>query len=162
MRAQRQEQEQQQEEPNREQRDRKALFETLMSYTGTVIAVTLCILALIFAVYGFVSPDPRDCFAFPGVNEPSRDVFALKKLAYDAGLKDQKGYPLNMGRVFRIWFQWGFFTVLVTLWLSILLFYPAFRKAMGVAADAILVLLGAVSSLNGFFWLILGAVWRFS
>ena len=133
-----------------------------MSYVGTVLAITLCLLALLFGVFGFMNPDPKDCYVFPGIKEPSRDSFALKKIAFDAGLKDQKGYPLNMGHVFRIWFKWGFFTVLATLLLCIMLFYPAFRRACGSCADALLVMLGAISGLNGVFWLILGAVWRFS
>ena len=67
-----------------------------------------------------------------------------------------------MGRVYRIWFQWGFFTMLATLWLSVMLFYPVFRRSLGRLADAILVIVGAVSVINGIFWLILGSVWRFS
>jgi len=140
-----------------------------MTYIGTVLAIVMMSLTILFAYYGFMNTDPKDCFYFPGLNEPSRDAYMLKKAAVDADLKDEKGYPLNMARVFKIWFQWGFFTVFASLWLSILLFYPIFRGRMGkifdskgVCFDMFLVIVGAVSALNGIFWLILGGVWRFS
>ena len=43
-----------------------------------------------------------------------------------------------------------------------MLFYPAFRWWLGSLADAMIFQLGTCAAFNGVFWLLLGAVWRFS
>ena len=70
-------------------------------------------------IFGFLNPDPKNCYYYPGVDIPERDPLVLKTTALEMNLKLLNGYPVNMAHVYRLWFQWGFISFTSLLGFSI-------------------------------------------
>ena len=67
-----------------------------------------------------------------------------------------------MTSLLRIWFQWGFLSVMASLWLAVFLLFLDTRKLLGKFRDVILIFFAISVCGNLLAWLILGALWRFS
>ena len=81
--------------------------------------VFLCTFTGLFFYYGFLSPDPSDCFYIKGVEAPERVRSNIIGVASLSNIKVSQGYPLNMARTFRVWFITGFFGLAILLGLQI-------------------------------------------
>ena len=86
----------------------------------------------------------------------------LLKAAKDLHLPEKQGYPVNMGHIFRTWFQWGFFTMVMQIWIGAMLMFSNPMNLLGRYASTILIFFGIVSFINSAWWVVLGAIWRFS
>ena len=115
---------------------------------------------MLFFFFGFMNPDSKDCYYYPGVKLPERDPLVLKTTALEMGLKELKGYPVNMGHVYRIWFMWGFFSMIGSLFLALCLKY--LKPYLGNFKNPSLIFFTFTLVLNSVAWLALGIVWRFA
>ena len=59
-------------------------------------------------VYGYGGPDATHGFYIAGVDTPSLTIKGAIILANDIGVPVKDGYPVDMAKVFRAWFTWGF------------------------------------------------------
>lgn len=67
-----------------------------------------------------------------------------------------------MAAVFRIWFKWGFVTLLASLWLAVLLLYLNTRQLLGNFREVIIGFFVFAVCSNSLAWLVMGGLWRFS
>lgn len=85
------------------------------------------------------------------------------KKAMEIGVpkKVGKGYPVNMAHLYRLWFQWGFLTFVLSAALMISVLFLDMKKWLGKLRDFTLLSSMLVISCNGVIWLVLGGIWRF-
>ena len=71
------------------------------------------------------------------------------------------GYPANIARIFRVWFQWGFLNLLAAS--LILIAYSSFNitRSLGKYATPAISCFCCMMTGNLLTWLTLGAIWRF-
>ena len=80
--------------------------------------------------------------------------------AAELGVDVPQGYPIEMSRVFRAWFIWGFWAGATVIALSTLLtpLYIWQRKTWNIVAG----IMWTLFWLQNVAWIVLGAIWRFS
>ena len=59
---------------------------------------------VLFGIFGFMNPDQKNCWYYPGLDSPRKDPTGMTQYALSMGLKYRKGYPLNMANIYHIWF----------------------------------------------------------
>ena len=134
-----------------------AVFTDSVYLIGVVIILSL---SVFYFIFGFVNPDPKDCFYYPGIDVPERDPLLLQTTAISMNLKQLKGYPVNIAHIYRLWFIWGFFSLAGSLALLFLLKLGS--DLLGKFKTAIMIFFAVTVALNVIAWLILGGIWRFS
>mmetsp|Transcript_45828 Transcript_45828/g.60715 ORF Transcript_45828/g.60715 Transcript_45828/m.60715 type:complete len:165 (-) Transcript_45828:316-810(-) len=76
------------------------------------------------------------------------------------GIDVPEGYPVEMHKIFRAWFIWGFWSKVYLIVTTIL--FTSLNKWIGSVSSV----LGGISCglymTNGLVWLIFGAIWRYS
>ena len=110
------------------------VYELHVSVTVTLIVISLTVYSIVLAIFAFRNPDPKSCYFFPGLDQPSRDQDLLLKTAleqldvhtYTKLVK--QGYPLNMANVFRKWFQWGFYSISIPMVLVAVTYLTNIRR----------------------------------
>ena len=83
-------------------------------------------------------------------------------MAERLNIKVSRGYPLNMAKIFRIWFISGFFGLLLWVGLAIPLWQVNLWKIKNKVDQGLLFLLHCCMTVMITIWLLLGGFWRFS
>ena len=71
-----------------------------------------------------------------------------------------EGYPVDMGRVFRIWYTWGFWANAVAIVGAVATFIISAKNAYASKIVYGCTTIGFL--VNYFVWIAIGTVWRFS
>lgn len=71
-------------------------------------AVLYLVFFVYLGVYGFGNPDPDHAYFIDGVGKPALTREAALALATEQSVEVRRGYPVDMGHMFRTWFLWGF------------------------------------------------------
>jgi len=98
--------------------------------TVSAALIGYAILVSLLAMYGFQNPDPEQCFYVNGLDTTSTTRLAAEALAKEKSIAVMHGYPVDMGRLFRSWFIWGFECNMIALTLH-LIFVPMFFLSRG-------------------------------
>lgn len=76
-------------------------FSILCSILGLIITVLL-------GYYAYKNPDPKSCWVVQDLHASALSKEAIVKKAEDMGIEVTPGFPLEMGKLYRTWFAWGF------------------------------------------------------
>ena len=74
-----------------------------IAVTGVLIGAYLFFTIYLF-IYGYGRPDPNACYFVSGLDQPEKTRDAAIEAAKAANIEVKKGYPINMGHLFRVWF----------------------------------------------------------
>ena len=96
-----------------------------IAVTGVCAGVYLFFTVYLF-IYGYGRPDPNACYFVSGLDQPEKTRDAAIEAAKAANIEVKKGYPINMGHLFRVWFIWGFWSQV--FFISITTIYVVLRK----------------------------------
>lgn len=84
--------------------ERKVWSIVALSIFGTLyLTFFICL-----GVYGYGGPDQTHAFYITGVDTPAITIKGVTTLATELGIPVKDGYPIDMAKVFRAWFAWGF------------------------------------------------------
>ncbi len=119
------------------------------------VTLTIC-----FARYTFKNPDPDNCWVVRDLDGTAKTRDAVLKKAKSFSVDITEGYPVDMGRVFRIWFSWGFWANALAIVGAVTTFILSAKNQY--AAKVTMSCTSLVFLLNFFVWLAIGTVWRFS
>lgn len=129
-----------------------------------------CGLSIFFLVIGlgyfaFLNSDPSTCYYLPGLNTPATRKDDLLQMAKALAIPIKEGYPVEMARVFRIWFVWGFWTTFAPSALYLVLAVMQWSLNRQVFVDIMAVarrVLCGLLTTGIIAWGVVGALWRFS
>jgi len=76
------------------------------------------------------------------------------------GIDVSDGYPVEMHKVFRFWFTWGFWAKIYLIVIAIV--FGNFSKYLGSAGDILGTISCGLYCVNGLIWMCVGAFWRYS
>jgi len=134
-----------------------------VSVSGGTFAVLYLTFVICEGVYGYGGPDAKHAFYIEGLDTPALSLKGSVILANDLKIDVKEGYPVDMAKVFRAWFLWGFWGSIVQI-LIVLTFVPIFT----LIKDNIKVKAIVFASVQGLaccstiLWFIMGLFWRFS
>ena len=113
-------------------------------------------------VYGFGGPDPVHAFYIPGVDTPAITLKGSVTLANDLQVTIKDGYPVDMAKVFRAWFAWGFWGSFIQICI-VGAYVPLtlYTKENPVKRMAFLSAQG-LATCSTVFWYLMGWFWRYS
>ena len=145
-------------------------FATANEDRKVITAVSLGVLGILYfvfviceGVYGFGGPDARHAFYVEGMDAPAATKKEAVSMAVDRNIEIRDGFPVDMAKVFRAWFLWGFWGSIVQI-LIILAFIPLFilvQRATLIKrfAFASIQLMACCSTT---LWFFMGFFWRYS
>lgn len=121
------------------------------------------ILTAVLYKYGFAGFDPKNCYFVSGLDVPALTREAAVTAAEAADVTVSKGYPINMGHMFRVWFKWGFWSCVVTIVISATAtpmhaYMPSKRSFL----NPFFAILAGIGFCNAAAWFLLGLFWRLS
>ena len=127
--------------------------------TLTVIAIYTTV-TVYLGIFGYNNPDPGSCWVVRDLDSAGKTRAAVLQKATAMAVDVTDGYPIDMHKVFRAWFRWGFWSQLALVFGLIL---------SGLIANCYKLMAGVLSSLtcgvyivNGLMWVVFGTIWRFS
>eukprot|EP00353_Schmidingerella_taraikaensis_P019363 CAMPEP_0185609554 /NCGR_PEP_ID=MMETSP0436-20130131/9824_1 /TAXON_ID=626734 ORGANISM="Favella taraikaensis, Strain Fe Narragansett Bay" /NCGR_SAMPLE_ID=MMETSP0436 /ASSEMBLY_ACC=CAM_ASM_000390 /LENGTH=118 /DNA_ID=CAMNT_0028241989 /DNA_START=251 /DNA_END=603 /DNA_ORIENTATION=- len=89
------------------------------------LAIAFTIFIIHLGVYGYVNPDPEHAYYVDGIEQTAIARNVAEQLAKDKGVEVRHGYPVDIARLFRSWFVWGFWSHILFLVIQII-FLPLF------------------------------------
>lgn len=132
---------------------------------GLISTLSLAYLAFTayLAKYGFAGTDPEKCFFVSGLDVPALTREDAITAAEAADVTISKGYPINMGHMFRVWFKWGFWSCVATIAITALAtpmhaYMPSKRSCL----NPFFAILAGIGFCNAAAWFLLGLFWRLS
>mmetsp|Transcript_25131 Transcript_25131/g.29494 ORF Transcript_25131/g.29494 Transcript_25131/m.29494 type:complete len:311 (+) Transcript_25131:50-982(+) len=135
--------------------------------TASVSAGIFLVLYLVFVVcegiYGYSGPDMKTAWYIDGVDTPSLSRKGAITMATEREIPIKEGYPVDMAKLFRTWFLWGFWGSIMQM-LIVCVFVPLFimhRQGLRVKSIVFISVQG-VQCCSTVMWFILGFFWRFS
>jgi len=141
--------------------ERQKKQQKIITMVCAIFSLTIFVLLTIFfARYTFKNPDPSSCWVVRDVDSSARTRAGVLKKADDLGIDVTEGYPVDMGRVFGIWFAWGFWSNVVAILGAITTFVLTSKNAYAAKVVQAVTSLGYL--VNWFVWLAIGTIWRFS
>ena len=126
-------------------------------------AVLYLVFFVYLGVYGFGNPDPDHAYFIDGVGKPALTREAALALATEQSVEVRRGYPVDMGHMFRSWFLWGFWASAfnIALIMTLVLLCHLCKARQGQIGCIGLVIC-AFTCCNTASWFLLGFFWRFS
>ena len=114
-------------------------------------------------MYGYGGPDSKHAFYIDGVDTPAMTKKGAITIATERKIEIKDGYPVDMGKLFRSWFLWGFWGSIVQI-LIICVFVPVYVLLKAPLRTKTIVFIGvqSVQCINTVLWFCLGFFWRFS
>mmetsp|Transcript_43837 Transcript_43837/g.58103 ORF Transcript_43837/g.58103 Transcript_43837/m.58103 type:complete len:172 (+) Transcript_43837:251-766(+) len=127
------------------------------------LAIAFTIFIIHLGVYGYVNPDPEHAYYVDGIEQTAIARNVAEQLAKDKGVEVRHGYPVDIARLFRSWFVWGFWSHILFLVIQII-FLPLFlvQTTTQTIYKVIYSLLTGVKCCNFVAWFLMGFFWRFS
>ena len=136
--------------------------------TNAVSTVGMIICGAFFAVvtvflyyYAFRNPDPKSCWVVRDLDSAALTKDAIVKKAGDMGVEVTPGFPIEMSKLYRTWFAWGFWANVISTGASILswVVQVTCSEKLGLIGKAVF---GCGYCINMIVWMSFGIVWRFS
>lgn len=155
---------------------KKSFFEQFMHYvtasrqrliTIGVSTGILLVLYLVFVicmgVYGYGGPDMKNAWYIDGVDTPALTKKGAITIATERKIEVKDGYPVDMAKLFRTWFLWGFWGSIIQI-LIVCVFVPVYVLLKAPLRTKTIVFAGVqgVQCLSTVLWFVLGFFWRFS
>ena len=85
-------------------------------------AVMTIMLLTALGYFSFANPDPSTTWYLPGLDAPALNKDDLLSMASSLQIEIEPEYPVNMARIYNIWYVWGFWTVAVPTVLFVMVF----------------------------------------
>mmetsp|Transcript_34 Transcript_34/g.57 ORF Transcript_34/g.57 Transcript_34/m.57 type:complete len:172 (+) Transcript_34:284-799(+) len=128
-----------------------------------IIVILFSLLIIYLGVYGYANPDPEHCYYVEGLDTTAITKPGAEQLAKDKNVELRHGYPVDIARLFRSWFVWGFWSHILFLVIQIV-FVPLFlvQTTTQTMYKVIYSLLTGVKCCNFVAWFLMGFFWRFS
>ena len=126
-------------------------MEIIILGISSLLTILLSVYLFIFAYY---NPDPDNCWVADQVN-----TAALSRKDAIASAKAHGPYPMDMHRVFSIWFTWGFWANAVFIGALIV---SSVLVSLKVKANALIATSVVAYNMNLIVWLVIGYTWRYS
>lgn len=127
---------------------------------GVIVAAGFGIVTVYLGMYTFNNPDADECWVIRDLDVTARSRTEVIDLANSLDVDIIDGYPIEMHRIFKVWFVWGFYGHAAALVLG------AISAIVGIFAANIGMIIatitGALYFLNACAWVAVGFVWRFS
>mgnify|MGYP007023081433 CR=1 FL=1 len=124
--------------------------------TGVMATVTVYL-----GIYAYKNPDPKACWVVRDLHTSGLTKSDVIARSNAMGIDIVDGYPMEMHKVYVVWFLWGFWANVAILALNVLLMPLGFMKKERTG-----MILGSVFCgfycINTFVWLAFGGIWRFS
>ena len=79
---------------------------------GSCIIVLMLTIVIYLGIYAFDNPDPTDCWYIDGLPQTFLSEYEARQAALQQKLEIPDHEPINVHRVFVIWFTWGFWTII--------------------------------------------------
>ena len=80
----------------------------------TIVVVATATLGVYLGMYGYGNSDPEHCYFILGLKDTVRaSEEEIKELAGEQGVSISRGYPLDIAWLFRTYFQWGFWNIVI-------------------------------------------------
>jgi len=117
-------------------------------------------ITIYLGIYAFSNPDSKSCWVVHDLESPMPTKEGAKMKADAMGIDVSEGYPVEMNKLFRTWFTWGFWSKIYLMVTSIL--FGSLGKYCVNASDFLGKISCGLYMLNGFVWIVFGAIWRYS
>lgn len=128
--------------------------------TGVLTIGLLATITVYLGLYGYKNPDPQACWVVRDLHTSSTTRNDVVSRANAMGIDILEGYPIEMHKVYVVWFLWGFWAHVATIVLALIVIPVILKK------ENLRFALGSCScclySVNMFVWLAFGGIWRFS
>ena len=136
----------------------------IVSYAGICVCSSFYLLFLLYlGNYGFGSPDPRHCYYIDGLDLVEKSKEEIISVAEDKDVPVTKGYPIDMGHLFRSWYLWAFWSCIFNLvTFGTILFLYIYRKDLRHILRLVAGSITFIVVCNNMLWYSLGSIWRFS
>ena len=141
-------------------KDNKPLWMTMACVAILTVGTFLTVLVFL-GIYSYGNPDPNSCWVIKDMENTERTREAVIASATALGVEISEGYPMEIHRVFKTWFRWGFWASLVFLMLCCIIGPITAKTGSKVGMMLGWVNMGLFTS-NSLVWIAFGAIWRFS
>lgn len=126
----------------------------------TFIVFIFGLITILLAVYGYKNPDSEECWVVLGLDAPAPSKTAIEIKAATMGVPITEGYPVNMAKVYRTWFIWGFWSKIYLVVMA--LFFGGLSNFLGKFGQIVGNIACGLYAVHGLVWIVVGAVWRYS
>jgi len=128
--------------------------------TGVVALGLSATITVYLGIYGYKNPDPKACWVVRDLHTSGTTRNDVISRANAMGIDIVDGYPVEMHKVYVVWFLWGFWAhiamiVLLAIFIPICIKKESARVGLGSISCCLF-------SANMFIWLAFGSIWRFS
>ena len=113
-------------------KDNKPLWMTL-AFVGILSVTTFFTIIVFLGIYSYANPDPNSCWVVRDMENTERTRDAVIASATALGVEITEGFPMEIHRVFKVWFRWGFWASLIFLFLSCIIGPIAAKTGSNVA-----------------------------
>ena len=87
--------------------------------TGTILSIltiaTFITVTVFLGIFAYANPDPDSCWVVRDLENTERTEAAVVQSAKTLSVEITEGYPIEMHKIFSVWFIWGFWTTLTYL-----------------------------------------------
>ena len=131
--------------------------------TVATLAIFFVIVLIYLGVYSYGNPDTPNAFYIDGLDEVALTEKYILTVAEEQNVTVRPGYPVNMAKLFRTWFMWGFWgsiIQLILLTVTIPLYFLC--KTNLYVIEVVYGIAQACLCCSNTAWFILGFFWRFS
>ena len=135
-----------------------------MVVTGTILTIltvaAFITVTIFLGIFAYANPDPNSCWVVRDLENTERTEAAVVQSARTLSVDITEGYPIEMHKIFSVWFIWGFWTSVAYL--------TIFAIGLLVAKKNVKTAKVIISTITGFFctnaivWIVMGILWRFS
>ena len=131
--------------------------------TLVVLGLAFVIVLIFLGVYSYGNPDTPNAFYIDGLDEVALTEKYILTTAEEQSVTVRPGYPVNMAKLFRTWFMWGFWGCILQLILLTVVvpLYFLCKTNLGVI-EVVYGVAQALLCCSNVAWYILGFFWRFS
>ena len=133
----------------------------ITAIVGAVIVAGVFTTATVYlGIYAYKNPDPLNCWITRDVFVPSLTKEEAINAVKGLDVEPIEGYPVEMHKIYLVWFLWGFWAKLVFAALiaaTVGVCYASYNGGLIVASISV-----GLYAVNSIVWLIVGGIWRFS
>ena len=133
------------------------IFGIIVGVVGIGLVATI---TFYLDIYAYKNPDPKACWVVRDLHTSGLTKSDVIARSNAMGIDIVDGYPMEMHKVYVVWFLWGFWAQVALFAMAavstlLYLWKAQFGAVLGVISC------GAYCT-NSFVWLAFGGIWRFS
>ena len=127
---------------------------------GVISLGVMATVTVYLGIYAYNNPDPKACWVVRDLHTSGVTKSDVIARANSMGIDIVDGYPLEMHKVYVVWFLWGFWAQIICIVLTAIVVPLSFYK-QNLASVLGSIFFGLYCT-NSFVWLAFGSIWRFS